>query len=114
MFKTGFVIIMAMMAAKADPQDIARKAFNNCLVGEHNKAIDAKSSPAAFNKDIQAACPTERTAYHDIIAKNERGFGSSVKDANEYADEETQSVVDSVTSAFGNNLESGAKLVEEK
>ena len=114
MFKAGFVIIMAMLAAKADPQDMARKAFNNCLVGEHNKAVEAKSSPSAFNKAIQDACPAERSAYHDIIAKNERGFGSSAKEADEYANGETQSVVDSVTSAYGSNLESGAKLVEEK
>ncbi len=114
MLKTGFVIIMAMLAGKADPQDMARKAFNNCLVGEHNKAVDAKSSTSDFNKAIQAACPTERAAYHDIIAKNERGFGSSAKEADEYANEETQSIVDSVTGAFGGNMEAGTKLVEEK
>jgi hypothetical protein len=114
MFKTGFVIIMAMLAAKADPQNMARKAFNNCLVGEHNKAIDAKSSAADFNKTAQTACTVERKAYHDIIVKNERGFGSSAKEADEFANEEVQGIVDSITSAFSQNSEASSKMVEEK
>lgn len=114
MLKIGVVMILAMFAAKADPQNDARKAFNNCMVGVHNKSIDDKSSAAEFNKIAQDACPTQRTAYHDIIAKGERGFGSSAKEADEYANEEVQGVTDSITSAFSQNSEAGSKMVEEK
>jgi hypothetical protein len=84
------------------------------MVEVHNKAMEAKSSPSEFNKVAQGACMPERTTYHDIIAKGERGFGSSAKEADQYANEEVQSIVDSITSAFGQNSEKGSTMVPEK
>lgn len=114
MMSMAFAMMLTMAAAKADPQDDARKAFNNCLFEEHNSAVSAKKSASSFNEDIQKACAEKRKTYFDIIVKNERGYGSSQKDAEEYANEEIQAVVDSVTSAYGQNLESGATLIPEK
>jgi hypothetical protein len=117
MMKIGYAALLALLfavPAHADAQNTARKAFNNCMVEVHNKAIDAKDSVSSFNKAAQEACPTERVAYHDIVAKSERGFGSSAKDADQYANEEVQSIVDSVTSAYSQNSEISAKLVAEK
>jgi hypothetical protein len=114
MIKTGFVILLAMLAGKADSMSMARKAFNNCLVEAHNTAVKAKTPAGEFNKTAQDACPTERAAYKDIIAKGERAFGSSAKDADEYAGGEVQSVIDSVTEAYGDNMEKGATLTPEK
>jgi hypothetical protein len=114
MLKTGLVILLAMVAGKADLMNMARKAFNNCLVEVHNSGVKAKTPAAEFNKSAQDACPTERAAYKDIIAKGERAFGSSAKDADEYASGEVQSVIDSFTEAYGDNVEKGATLTPEK
>ena len=105
---------MANMANMADVQDNARKAFNNCLVEEHNSAVEAKKSGAEFNEQIAAACVDTRKTYHDLIVKAERGFGSKPAEAEEYAKEEIQAVVDSITAAFGENVSSGARLQAEK
>ncbi|MGL5837945.1 MAG: hypothetical protein ACRCY3_05520 [Sphingorhabdus sp.] len=113
---TGLALAMAlnMAAAKSDPMNDARKAFNNCLIREHNEAVKGKKAASEFNDAVQNACPTERKAYSDMLIKSERGFGSSQKDAESYAREEVQMMVDGVTSAFGENRDNGGQLAEEK
>lgn len=107
-------MMLSMAAQKADPMDNARKAFNNCMIETHNKAVGDKASPSDFVKTAESACTTERTAYRDILVRAERGYGSSQKDAEKFADEEVQMIVDSVVSSFNENVESGAKMTPEK
>jgi hypothetical protein len=116
MFVTGMALAMAMnMAAMArDPQDDARKAFNNCLVEEHNSAVSDKKSGSEFNKQLETACTDTRKTYFDIIVKAEKGYGSKQADAEQFANEEIQAVIDSITSAFGDNVSNGARLQPEK
>jgi F0F1-type ATP synthase membrane subunit b/b' len=116
MIVTSLIMAMAlnMAAMKADPQDDARKAFNNCLVKEHNEAVEAKKSGSEFNEQVAAACVETRKAYHDLIVRAELGFKSKLADAEEYAKEEIQAVVDSITAQFGDNVSTGAQLQPEK
>lgn len=107
-------LMLSMAAQKGDPMDNARKVFNNCMIETHNKAVDGKSSPSDFVKTAESACTAERTVYRDILIRSERSFGSSQKDAEKFANEEVQMIVDSVVSAFNENAESGAKLTTEK
>lgn len=116
MILTSLALAMAlnMAAMKGDPQDDARKAFNNCLVKEHNDAVDAKKSGAEFNEQVAAACVETRKSYFDIVVKTERGFGYKLADAEDSAKSEIQAVVDSITEQFGDNVSTGAKLQPEK
>lgn len=106
--------MLSMAAMKADPQENARKAFSNCLVELHNSGIDAKQSPGDFNKASETSCMEQRKAYHDIIIKNERSFGSSAKDAEEYASGEVQSILDGVVASYNENLQVSSKMQTEK
>lgn len=106
--------MLTMAAMKGDPLDNARKAFNNCMIETHNKAIDEKASPSAFVSTTETACTTERAAYHGVMVRAERSYGSNAKDAEQYATEEVQSLVDSVVGAFNENVPNGAKLSLEK
>jgi hypothetical protein len=110
----ALAMALNMAAMKADPVDNARKAFNNCLIKEHNEAVKSKKAASEFNTSAQQACPTERTAYATILIKAERGYGSSQKEAEAYANEEIQMMVDGVTSSYGDNLEKNGLLTEEK
>jgi hypothetical protein len=114
MLMNAMALAMAMMAMKGDPQDDARKALNNCFFEEHNKAVASKASGAEFNEQLAAACTDERKVYFDILVKGELAFKAKLADAEEYANEEIQSIVDSVTNAFEDNVSSGAKLQMEK
>ena len=106
--------MLSMAAMKADPMDNARKAFNNCMIETHNKGVTDKLSPSSFTKAADEACMPERTAYSDVLIKSERSYGSSQKDAEKFASEEVQMIVDSVVSSFNENVENGAKLTPEK
>ena len=106
--------LLSMAAMKGDPMDSARKAFNNCMIETHNTAVDGKASPSDFIKTSDAACPTERAAYKEILIKSERSYGSSMADAEKFAAEEIQMIVDSIVTSFNENVESGAKLTPEK
>jgi hypothetical protein len=115
MMMTVMALAMAMnMATMRDVQDDARKALNNCMVEEHNKAVSEKKSGAAFNEQLSGACVDARKAFFDIVVKNERGYGSKQAEAEQYANDEIQTIVDSITSAFSENVSSGAKLQPEK
>ncbi len=110
----ALAMALNMTAAKADPVNDARKGFNNCLIREHNEAVKAKKGASEFNEGIQKACTAERKSYFDMMVKSERGFGSSQKDAEAFAGEEIQMMVDGITGSFGENREGGGQLAEEK
>lgn len=114
MMSLALAMALNMAAMKGDALDDARKAFNNCLIKEHNEAVKAKKSAAEFNDAVQKACPTERQGYFDMLVKSEKGFGSKQAEAEKYANEEIQMMVDGTTSAFGENRDSGGQLAEEK
>lgn len=116
MMVTTLVLAMAlnMAAMKVDAQDNARKALNNCYVEEHNKAVGDKKSGAEFNEQLAASCTEPRKAYFDMIVKSERSYGSKQADAEEFANGEIQSIVDSITAAFSENASTGARLQPEK
>jgi hypothetical protein len=114
MMSMVLAMALSMAPAKADPVDNARKGFNNCLIEIHNKAVDDKQSPSGFKESLGAACTAEKTAYRDLIIKAERGYGSKQSEAEKFADEEVQTIVDYVISAFSENVESRARMSPEK
>ena len=107
-------MMLSMAAQKADPMNNARKAFNNCMIETHNKGVTEKVSPSDFLKTAETACTTERNSHHGMLVRAERGYGSSQKDAEQFANEEVQMMVDGIVSAFNENAENGAKLSPEK
>lgn len=106
--------MLSMAAMKSDPMDNARKAFNNCMIATHNKAIDDKTPPNSFTKMADESCVTERAAYREILIKSERSYGSNQNDAEKFANEEVQMIVDSIVTSFNENVENNAKLTAEK
>jgi len=106
--------LLSMAAMKGDALDNARKAYNNCMIEVHNVAVTEKASPSAFIQTSDAACPTERAAYKAILVKSERSNGSSQAEAEKFAAEEIQMLIDSVVTSFNENVENGAKLTPEK
>jgi hypothetical protein len=114
MFQYGIALIFALAAGKADPVDMARKSFNNCMIELHNSSVDVKKSVSDFNKSVSESCVKERAAYHELTVKSERAFGSNANDAAKYADEEVQNVISGVTASFAENVKAGQKLGLEK
>lgn len=116
MMITGIALAMAMNMASmnADAQEMARKALNNCFAKEHNIAVGEKKSGAAFNEQLAASCAEERKVFFDLIVKAELSYKAKRPEAEQFANEEIQSIVDAITAAFSENVGTGAKLEMEK
>jgi len=114
MFTLVAATMLSMATMKSDAMDNARKAFNNCMIETHNTGVKEKMSPSDFVKAADTACPTQRAAYKEILIRSERSFGGSQADAEKFASEEAQMIVDSVVSSFNENVENGASLTPER
>ncbi len=108
-----FALAMSMAAGKADPQDEARKAFFNCLVELSVENLDKDTSVSDYTKLAQEACVDKKTVYHDIIAKAERAY-SKPAEADKYANEEVQMIVDASTRDYGTFKQDKTRPVKEK
>ncbi len=114
MLKMGVAIFLGLAAMTADPIEASRKAYSNCLREFHNTSVVDKISISDFREKIKLACETERTAYQSTLVRSERSFGASVKEAEAYAAEELQIVIDVISTAFADNAGEGAKLLPER
>jgi hypothetical protein len=113
MLVAGAAILLSMAATSADNLDSSRKAFSNCMRTFHNTAVAEKISISDFREKAKTACDAERGTYSAAIVRSERGFGSSVKDAEAYATEEIMMIVDGTITSFSDNVGEGITLVME-
>ncbi len=95
-----------------DKQELARIAYSNCLIDAHNEAIDASMTSKQFDAKTKKICIEERKVYFDLVYNDEQQFGSSAKEAEEYANEESDNIRKYITSSFVVNRESKAHLVK--
>lgn len=106
-------MLAVLTAPAADPIKETHKAYRNCLFTLHNENIRTKTSLPEFRKLADAGCMVERDAYRGVIVKSERSFGSSVAEANSYADEEVQALISGIKANYAENLETGATITLE-
>lgn len=104
-----FMIAMAMVAAPADPVEAARKDFNECLTKFANESLEAKKEQSAFTKESAEACPAEKTKLIEAMVKSEMQYGGKKAEAESYANEETQMIIDSYVGSYGDFLSSNTR-----
>ncbi|MFN3819736.1 hypothetical protein [Blastomonas sp.] len=100
---------MAMSMAQGDPVESARAGYNACLTTYTNEALEAKKTPAEFTKAVGGACATEKTKLLEAMVKSEMQYGGKKADAESYAAEETQMIVDSYVGSYGDYLSSNTR-----
>lgn len=107
-------LALAMAAMVAEPAEDARIAYSNCIIDVVNEHLERKDGKSAFEKAAAGACSNERAAFHAIIVKEEKGYGSSQAEADQYADEEVQGIVDSFVEGYRDYLNSNSRPAKEK
>jgi hypothetical protein len=108
-----FALALSLTAPKADPQDDARKIFFNCLIELSLENLDKDTAVSDFTKAAEEACIDKKTLYHDIIAKAERAY-SKPAEADKFANEEVQTIIDGVTRDYGQYKQDKTRPVKEK
>lgn len=109
-----FAILMSMAAPKNDPVTVARKAFSNCMVDVTIASLEKKDPEAAFVEKAQTACPTEKAKFRDALIASERGFGSKMADAQEFADDEAKGIIERYTSSYADFAKDNAQPTKQK
>lgn len=105
----SILIAMAMTMAAADPVDTARKDFNDCLAKFTNESLDAKKGQSDYTKEVSAACPAEKTKLVELMVKAEMQYGGKKDEAESYASDETQMIIDSYVGSYGDFLASNTR-----
>lgn len=95
-----------------DNLEDARISYNNCLIEGHNDAMKASSNLKQFEVKSKQICTDERKAYYDIIFKDEKQFGASTKEAEEYAESETDNIREYIVSSYAVNLDGKLLMVK--
>jgi hypothetical protein len=113
MIALTFALAMNMAAPKADPQDDARKVFFNCLVELSIENLEKDVSVSDYTKLAQDSCVEKKKLYNDIIAKAERAY-SKPAEADKFAAEEVQNIIDGVTRDYGQFKQDKTRPVKEK
>ncbi|MBA4780170.1 MULTISPECIES: hypothetical protein [Pseudomonadota] len=103
------MIAMAMTMAAADPVDTARKEFNDCLTKFTNESLDAKKAQSDFTKESASACSAEKTKLIDLMVKAEMQYGGKKAEAESYANDEAQMIIDSYVGSYGDYLASNTR-----
>ena len=110
----SFGMFLVMAAYAGDPVDDARKGFNNCLVRYTVEQLGLKTTPNAFKRAVKTSCTPESKAFRDIIVSEEVKIGESKSDAETYADEEVQMIVDGFINSYPRHAADRTAPVEEK
>lgn len=103
------IVAMAMSMAQGDPVDSARKSFNACLTKFTNESLDAKKSPSEFTKESATACADDKTKLVEAMIKSEMQYGGKRAEAEAYAAEESQMIIDSYVGSYGDYLSSNTR-----
>ncbi|PXW68469.1 hypothetical protein C7451_11759 [Blastomonas natatoria] len=103
------MIAMAMTMVAADPVDTARKEFNDCLVKFTNESLDAKKPQSDFTKESATACPAEKAKLVELMVKAEMQYGGKKDEAESYANDETQMIIDSYVGSYGDFMASNTR-----
>lgn len=103
------MVAMAMAMTQGDPVETARKGFNECLVKFTNESLDAKKGQSDFTKESATACPAEKTKLIEAMVKSEMQYGGNKAEAESYANEETQMMIDSYVGSYGDFLSSNTR-----
>ena len=107
------VTMLSMAANKADPVEVARKSFNNCVIEAHNTAMKERVPVADYKAGTATRCADQRKVYWDAQVKAERRY-SNQKDAEAYANDEVKIITDSNEDSYETNFESKATITPEK
>jgi len=108
----GVALLSAATAGMTDAE-ASRVDYSNCLTDFTITHLDKKTARGTYVKAAAAACMDERNAMLAAIKKDELEFGSTEKEATDFATEEVDGVLLSFTNGYSGFLNSNTRPVKE-
>ncbi|MEO9469217.1 hypothetical protein [Parasphingorhabdus sp.] len=113
MFAMFSIALLATATTNLADAEVSRVAYSNCLTDYTVEQLDLKTSTSAFKKAIKSACETERNAMIAAMTKDELEFGSTQKEASNYALEEADGVAFAFSDGYASYASSNTRPVKE-
>lgn len=108
-----FALLSAATAGMADI-GTSRISYSNCLTDFTITHLNQKTARGSFKKAAKDACADVRSAMIAAMKKDELEFGSTEKEATDYATEEADGVLFSFTDGYADYMSSGTMPVKEE
>ncbi|MEE9434085.1 MAG: hypothetical protein V3V15_07590 [Sphingorhabdus sp.] len=107
-------LLLSMTAYAYTPMDDARIRLNNCLVDLSIEHLDKKTNQGGFRKATETGCAEERQIFFDIVARDERKYGSNKSESETYAGEEVQGIINGFLERYSEYEMDKTRPVKEK
>lgn len=114
MFLLSTVALLSAATAGMADAETSRVNYSNCVTDFTITHLEQKTARGAFKKAAPDACPDERSAMIAAMKKDELEFGSTEKEAADYATEEADSVLLAFTDGYAGYLSSNTRPVREE
>lgn len=82
------IALVAMLLAAANPTDVPRKAYLQCIDQFLRKSLEEKMSPSAFEKALGPACAEKEATLRKVSIDYDVGDGVPRAEAEQYISEE--------------------------
>lgn len=101
------IIISALLLVAAQSGEIekSRVQLTNCVAKMTIEHLGKKTPRPLFEDAARLACTKEKEKYMALVKAAEQQFGASESEAQEYAKEEVDNVVNSYVSSYKDYLE---------
>lgn len=94
-----------LLTAQSGGADKARVQLANCVAKTTIEHLEKKTPKPVFEDAARSACTKQKENYMELLKADEMKFGASQSEAQEYAKEEADNVVDSFISAYDDYLD---------
>ena len=102
MIITGALLLVAAQSGNIEK---GRVQLTNCVAKMTIEHLGKKTPRPLFEDAARSACTKEKEKYMALVKADEQQFGASESEAQEYAKEEADNVVESFVSAYEDYLE---------
>ena len=113
MFAMFSIALLSAATLNPDDAEAARKAYSNCLTDYTIEQLDMKTGTSTFKKSVKNACNDERDAMIAAMKKDEIEFGSTEKEATDYATEEAANVLFAFSDGYAAYASTNTRPVKE-
>lgn len=103
------IAIVSMLLAAANPTDVPRKAYLQCLDQFLRKSLDDKMSPNAFEKALAPACAEKEAVLKKIAIDYDVKDGVSRKDAEQYITDEINDFQSNTRMMYQQYMDTGTR-----
>lgn len=110
---TSVAAMLVMASSPAEDFELSHATYSDCIEENLVSHINNNADENEYNNSLSKVCQTEQKEYFTAVVKYQRSEGATEAEANEYAEEEIQMILDDSTSSYAERVENGTQPENE-